>query len=688
MSLLPFPPATTSDAIDLFRQDVSILHEVVHGDENAEVLTDNGLIPSVENVIQDIQSRVNPALDALTITAPFDFNTGGTVTARNQVVLWSTANGGDGREYRWAGALPKTVPAASTPATTGGISDSAWVYTANAAFEQEIAAVDSDVLVGGVEASVLSNQFVSIKRFSAVGDGATDDTAAVTDWLTYLAANPNKIGFVDSGTYLINTVSITATNGLNIIGAGKFRALGSNRLNMIALSGVEGIVRLDGFTVDGSNIVARPFEVKNIGGAAAGNVYVGQGCRFINAKNVSPLTANASGFRVQGKFNHVIFEGEIDGVDNSLTSGAVSVGAWFDWTGADFINNVIVTSKARIKNVKNDNTVTADADGIQRMGPTNKHLFFTVEEGAYFENCKGRSIKSQVVGNSINSPVIVRDAYDGLVEIDLQYSGGHCKGAKIYYDGVKTLGVISATTRLGLASDMTMAHNTLNIVNPPVSNTGVMCSFSASDNTDTVVQNGLMAFDNKVIGGTVDHMVSIRVANVVNTNRATIRNNYAEGIGTAFINMFEVFNTPAQLDLLFEGNYCKSQCEGITISGGGRLRVEVDRNNKNIKRLPPYPEFISGGTLTLFGGDCILVGNEGGAGVDDVTNITGGNYSSGDTVVFKAYVNSQVPTFKNGLGNIFLAGSDFTLDSIRDRLVLSYDADVDEWHEVSRSNNG
>ena len=56
--------------------------------------------------------------------------------------------------------------------------------------------------------------------------------------------------------------------------------------------------------------------------------------------------------------------------------------------------------------------------------------------------------------------------------------------------------------------------------------------------------------------------------------------------------------------------------------------------------------------------------------------------------MFKAAYDAQKPTFKNGAGNIYLAGSDFELNSVRDVLVLSYDAVLNQWHEVSRANNG
>lgn len=50
------------------------------------------------------------------------FEVGGTVTTTTQVLLFES----DGKGYSWGGALPKTVPAGSTPASTGGVSSGAW----------------------------------------------------------------------------------------------------------------------------------------------------------------------------------------------------------------------------------------------------------------------------------------------------------------------------------------------------------------------------------------------------------------------------------------------------------------------------------------------------------------------------------------------------------------------------------
>lgn len=71
--------------------------------------------------------------------ASFNFTTGGTLGAddADKAVLWPKEDGGDGNYYAWRGSLPKVIPAASTPLTTGGISDSAWVASGDITFRAE-----------------------------------------------------------------------------------------------------------------------------------------------------------------------------------------------------------------------------------------------------------------------------------------------------------------------------------------------------------------------------------------------------------------------------------------------------------------------------------------------------------------------------------------------------------------------
>ncbi|AOT28037.1 tail fibers protein [Salmonella phage SE-W109] len=71
--------------------------------------------------------------------ASFNFTTGGTlgVNDADKAVLWPKEDGGDGNYYAWRGPLPKVIPAASTPLTTDGISDSAWVAFGDITFRAE-----------------------------------------------------------------------------------------------------------------------------------------------------------------------------------------------------------------------------------------------------------------------------------------------------------------------------------------------------------------------------------------------------------------------------------------------------------------------------------------------------------------------------------------------------------------------
>lgn len=55
------------------------------------------------------------------VTLPGSFDTGATLTVKNELLTYTEG------KYRWEGEFPKTVPAGSTPGSTGGIGTGAWV---------------------------------------------------------------------------------------------------------------------------------------------------------------------------------------------------------------------------------------------------------------------------------------------------------------------------------------------------------------------------------------------------------------------------------------------------------------------------------------------------------------------------------------------------------------------------------
>ena len=69
--------------------------------------------------------RAEAAANSVSGVLTLNFSDGGTVESTNQQVLY--INGSDVRSYVWTGSLPKTIPADSTPDSTGGVEWGAWV---------------------------------------------------------------------------------------------------------------------------------------------------------------------------------------------------------------------------------------------------------------------------------------------------------------------------------------------------------------------------------------------------------------------------------------------------------------------------------------------------------------------------------------------------------------------------------
>lgn len=98
------------------------------------------------------------------------FEQGFNVTTWNEVLLWEQ----DGEYYRWDGALPKTVPAGSTPATTGGVGIGAWVSVGDASLRRELSQPGGSSLIGGIEITAESFGVVSGSVSAAVAKSNAD----------------------------------------------------------------------------------------------------------------------------------------------------------------------------------------------------------------------------------------------------------------------------------------------------------------------------------------------------------------------------------------------------------------------------------------------------------------------------------------------------------------------------------
>lgn len=150
MTFVKYPPTNIAEAIDVIEQDSEILHNIVHGDENTEVLTENGLVPSVDKVLKDIEDAANVAIANTGWFVAGDFATGFTFTARNQV-----GRDTSGEFWSYNGALPFTVAAGTVPSVP------TYTQRGDAALRSALAAPDSNVPVGGVEAGDLGRRYTT-----------------------------------------------------------------------------------------------------------------------------------------------------------------------------------------------------------------------------------------------------------------------------------------------------------------------------------------------------------------------------------------------------------------------------------------------------------------------------------------------------------------------------------------------
>ena len=144
--------------------------------------------------------------------APFTFETGGTlgVGDSDMAVLWPIPAGGDGQYYLWKGAYPKTIPAASSPASTGGVSDTGWMPWGDITLRDELAASSGSSLVGLPEGTVADAiRFVTPEMFWLAGDA--DDT---NSW--------------------VRCIDYATTNGFNIEGHGRYTVSGNLLIKQVA----------------------------------------------------------------------------------------------------------------------------------------------------------------------------------------------------------------------------------------------------------------------------------------------------------------------------------------------------------------------------------------------------------------------------------------------------------------------
>ncbi|TDN64236.1 glycosyl hydrolase family 28-related protein [Scandinavium goeteborgense] len=238
------------------------------------------------------------------------FQDGATVTGAGDILQDEST----GVWYRWddLATLPKTVPAGSTPDSTGGTGEGKWLAVdVNDVLRKELAEPTGAELVGAIdsdgnETTVQEamnhyrgytikerlDEHLSVKAFGAKGDGITDDTAAFQSCINWCIANNAEI-YVPGGDYLIKS-TLVFTAGVTMRGKG----VSAYTNKTIIRAGTAGMLLCDfqsaeNYLVDLLFFGFEPIDVDAVNGYGQGATC--NGLRFLRsngAKDIDSVLRN------------------------------------------------------------------------------------------------------------------------------------------------------------------------------------------------------------------------------------------------------------------------------------------------------------------------------------------------------------------------------------------------------------
>lgn len=189
------------------------------------------------------------------------FELGATIIQRNQALRHAAT----GKLYRWAGDLPKIVPADSTPVNSGGVDTNAWLEVSDTALRQEIltGGLLTDTLVTMTKKAPdavarnlrdVNSETLSTLDFGLVGDGVTPEQKLLT-----IAANASqdlKIPQTTDAYYLKRTKSeFVINNSVRLIGINGKPTLENDTPESNTLSiDSNGVTKVDGAHLENLHI--------------------------------------------------------------------------------------------------------------------------------------------------------------------------------------------------------------------------------------------------------------------------------------------------------------------------------------------------------------------------------------------------------------------------------------------------
>lgn len=487
----------------------------------------------------------------------------------------------------------------------------------------------------------------SVKDFGAVGNGVTDDSAAINTGLDFVKANGGTLWFPD-GTYVCKNIRLDGnTKYYSMIGGGK------ERVTFKHLDGAGTMFNDAGPSLIGYNIQGFTANLQN-------SVYLhpdaNHGFAIKQRSNVTIRDVHVTDFASAAI---LIYDPDMTNLygNNSITDcscDGLSVG-----TNGFLFSNMDYCSYLRVhaKNV-------VDPGGLDD-GPGMAVQFKN--------NCRWGSATDVIGENSVSGFALAGDN-QGLLPGPTFITATNIRSINC-----------SNPIRLGNAS----VHNTI---------TNVYVSQLTTATTDII-----RVTDNSV-GNTI---VNVNIKNVASAKRAVY---FANGASDNNVHIAVLDTAMAGAPVVVFGTTvtgppaeaaCQYNNVRLSRALNPRLRTTYgvsrmatfdgpsDNNSFTYDNYPYWDNFdIVSGVIVLENAvteQTLIVDTEGGAATDNLDTITNHYQQNGQKIIIRTNSGVRDVTVKHLTGNIYLAGSaDFTLANNRYMLCLVWNTDYSKWVEAWR----
>ncbi|HIH3525282.1 TPA: hypothetical protein ACYQO4_002560 [Escherichia coli] len=191
-------PLGSSAAKDLYDNAQNFDH--LSNDQSNELWPDRFGNPRL--TWHGMEIRYQEKLASMGWTLIDSFQDGANLTRADEALHWKRPDG-NGEYYRWDGILPKDVPAGSTPDSTGGTGQGAWVAIGDASLRADLAKPTGAGLIGfgptGFSTRIVEDVLtdcITNRSFGAKCNGIDDDTIPNQQALDWSATNKRTVLFI------------------------------------------------------------------------------------------------------------------------------------------------------------------------------------------------------------------------------------------------------------------------------------------------------------------------------------------------------------------------------------------------------------------------------------------------------------------------------------------------------------